>query len=370
MTAGVTTAHAPFVPPFCPNPHCPFHTGSTASWHWVRAGFFRRDAAPHRVQRFQCRHCRRHFSEQTFRTTYWLKRPELLLPLFHRLVGCSGYRQIAREFGASPQTVLLQAARLGRHCLLFHQALRPTGPLLEPAALDSFVSFEWSQYHPTLFHLCAGQHSHYLYGFTESEVRRSGSMRPDQKRLRDRLEAHLGRPDPRSVEREVAALLGIVAAGSQTLTLATDEHQAYPRAFARLAPLEIQHHTVSSRAARNVQNPLFAVNLLDLLLRHSGANHKRETIAFSKRRQSAAERMWVFLAWRNYVKSFSERKRDATPAMRLGVCTHRWSMRQILNVRLFPSRIPLPERWATHYWRLTPTRCLPRARRHMLTYAA
>jgi hypothetical protein len=35
------------------------------------------------------------------------------------------------------------------------------------------------------------------------------------------------------------------------------------------------------------QNPLFPVNLADLLLRHSSANHKRETIAFSKRRQGA-----------------------------------------------------------------------------------
>ena len=72
---------APFAPPWCPNPACAFHTGSTTCWRWVRAGFFRRDAAPHRIQRFQCRHCRRHFSTQTFRGDYWLKLPRLLLPV-------------------------------------------------------------------------------------------------------------------------------------------------------------------------------------------------------------------------------------------------------------------------------------------------
>src|SRR5262249_3324411 len=169
---------------------------------------------------FQCRHCRRHFSRQTFRSTYWLKRPELLAPTFHRLVGCSGYRQIAREFRASPQTVALHTARLARLCQLFHEKLRPQAPLDEPLALDSFLSFEWSQYHPTAFHLLVGRNSHFIHGFTDSELRRSGRMRSAQQRRRAELERKGGRPDPRSVEREVAALLGIVGAGSREIHLA------------------------------------------------------------------------------------------------------------------------------------------------------
>jgi hypothetical protein len=337
----------------------------------VRAGFFTRDAAPHRVQRFQCRHCRRHFSTQTFRGDYWLKQPQLLLPVAHRLVGCSGFRQIAREFDVSPQTVLGLSARIGRQCLLFHEALRPRGELGEPLALDGFRSFERSQYHPTEFHLALGQRSHYIHGFTDSELRRSGAMRPGQRRRRARLEARWGRPDPRSTEREVAALIAIVTRGATALTLHTDEHQDYPRALARQRHLTtIEHHTVSSRAARTPLNPLFAINLFDLLLRHSGANHKRETIAFSKRRQSAALRLWLTLVWRNYVKSFSERRRDATPAMRAGVCEAKWSFARILAERRFPTRAALPERWARYYWGLTPTRGLPRARAHTLRYAA
>jgi hypothetical protein len=288
----------------------------------------------------------------------------------HRLLGCSGFRQIAREFAVSPQTILGISARLGRQCLLFHEELRPKGELHEPQVLDSFQSFERSQYHPTLFHVLAGQESHYTHGFTDSEVRRSGRMREGQRRKRARLEARHGRPDPRSIEREVAKLLEIVTAGATHLVLHSDEHQDYPRALLRLRHLVVTHKTTSSRVARTSRNPLFAINLLDLLIRHSGANHKRETIAFSKRRQSAADRLWLLIAWRNYVKSFSERKRDATPAMRAGVCARRWSVKGMLSERLFPSRIALPQRWARYYWGLTPTRCLPRVRTHDLRYAA
>ncbi len=357
-------------PPFCPNERCAFHCGPTRSWRWVRAGFFRRQAAPHRVQRFQCGHCGRYFSEQTFRTSYWLKRPDLLAPVCHRLVGCSAFRQIAREFAASPQTIALHAARLGRHAQLFHETLRPQGPLPEPLALDGFQSFEWSQYHPTLYHVVLGQHSHFFHGFTDSELRRSGSMRADQKQKRATLERAYGRPDPRSGEREVARLLAIVAPEPQALELHSDEHPAYPRAIRALPHLTVDHRTVSSRAARTPANPLFPVNLLDLLLRHSGANHKRQTIAFSRRRQSAAERLWLFLVWRNYAKWFSERKHDGTPAMRVGVCTHRFSVRRILSQRLFPSRIRLPERWQDYYWRRTPTRCIQNPRTHRRRYTA
>jgi len=360
---------APATPPFCPNECCLFHTAPDASWRWVRAGFFHRQSAPQRVQRFRCDHCGRYFSTQTFSPTYWLKRPALLAPVFLDLVGCSGLRQIARKHDVSPQTVLLHGLRLGRHCQLVHEWLRPHGPVTEPLVLDSFQSFEFSQYHPLLFHVVVGQDSHFFYGFTHSELRRSGGMRPAQKRRRAELERAYGRPDPASVRREVARVLAIVAPQPQALVLHTDEHPDYPRALASLPHLAVEHRTVSSRAARTRRNPLFPINLLDLLIRHSGANHKRETIAFSKRCQSAAARLWAFLVWRNYGKWFSERKRGATPAMRVGVCRGRWTVRRILAERLFPGRIRLPARWQEYYWGRTPTRRIPHARGHQLTYA-
>jgi hypothetical protein len=335
----------------------------------VRDGFFPRHCPPRRVQRYRCGHCRRRFSDQTFRTSYWLKRPQLLAPLFWRLVGCAGYRQIAREFGVSPSTLLTLSARLGRHCWLFHERWRPRGRLAEPLALDSFISFEFSQDHPTAFHLAAGQHSHFLYGFTDSELRRSGRMTPRQRRRRTALEARLGRPAPRAVERDVATLLATVAPEPQALELHTDEHQDYPRALRRLDHLRIDHRTVSSRAARTTRNPLFALNLLDLLIRHSGANHKRETVAFSKRRQSAAERLAVFLVWRNYVKWFSERARDGTAAMRLGLLARPVTVGELLGQRLFPSRIRLPAPWQRYYDRQVATRRIARCAGHQRRYA-
>jgi hypothetical protein len=368
--AGMSTSGSFERPPFCPNEECAFHQAPTASWRWIRAGFFRADHSPRRIQRFRCVHCGRYFSAQTFRLGYWLRRPELLEPTFHDLVQCAGFRQIARQHHASPQTVARHAARLARHCQLFHEGLRPKGELREPQVLDGFQSFEYSPYHPTLYHLMLGKESHFWHGFTDTELRRSGRMSRAQKRRRAELERAFGRPDPRAAERDGATLVRIVAPEAQTIEVHSDEHPDYPRAFRRLPHLVIVHRTISSRAARTSRNPLFAVNLADALLRHCSANHKRETIAFSKRRQSAVGRMWVFLVWRNYHKWFSERHPGETPAMRLGVCTSRWGVTRILARRLFKSRIALPARWEEYYWGRTPTRRIRHPQTHRLKYAA
>ena len=132
----------------------------------------------------------------------------------------------------------------------------------------------------------------------------------------------------------------IVPEGS-TAIIRSDEHQAYPRALRRLKGRRIRHEQTSSRKSRTTRNPLFPVNLADLLLRHSSANHKRETIAFSKRRQGAMYRAAIWVVWRNYVKSRSENKKNSPPAVVLGLIGKRLSIAKILESRLFPSQMEL-----------------------------
>jgi transposase-like protein len=354
-----------FHPPFCPNERCPFHRDSTG-WRFKKAGFHFRLHPPRRIQRFLCLTCRRNFSFQTFQTTYWLKRPDLLVPTFYRTLACSAFRQIAREFGCSHTTVMRLSERLGRHCLLFQHAHRATR-LGEPVVVDGFESFEYSQYYPCHFHVAVGAESHFFYAFTDSELRRKGRMTPAQREKRALLERRHGRPDPRSVDKEVCELLRLLPQ-EREMVVRTDEHRAYPRALRRFGR-PVRHERTSSRKARTVRNRLFAVNLLDLLIRHGGANHKRETIAFSKRRQNGAERLAILQVWRNFVKPFSERRGGGTPAERLGLEERALTVAQVLGRRLFLSRIGLPERLLRYYRRLIRTRCIPRGRTHRLSYA-
>jgi transposase-like protein len=357
-------------PPFCPNPNCAFHCGPTASWRYKRYGTYERRSAPYVVQRYKCVHCAREFSDQTFRPTYYLKRPELLLALFHALVSCTGFRQFGRANDCHHSTAMRQAQRLGRHCLLFHEMKRPKGPLTEPIVFDGLRNFEYSQYHPSEFHIVVGKGSHFVHGFTHSELKRMGKMTAKQKRENARIQRDCGTPPKHSVRDEVANVLAIATAGSESVVLHSDEHYLYPRALKRLKHLKsIEHYTTSAKAVRHPSNPLFPVNLMDLLVRHSMSSQKRETIAFSKTIASAVSVMWVMVAWRNYVKHASEQRQRGSPAMRLKVCAHRYRPARLLKWRLFPSKIELPKAWLAHYYRLLKTRQVPLGRRHELVYA-
>jgi len=359
---------APFTPPFCPNPHCDSRTNPTP-WRFQRKGFYPRCHPPHRVQRYRCSHCRRYFSSQTFSTSYWLKRPTLLEPLFHRLVACSAFRQIAREHRVSHSTIRRLSDRLGRHCLLFQEMLRPKTSPTEPLVLDGFRSFEHSQYWPMDLNLVVGP-SLFVYGFNDVELRRSGTMRPAQRVRRALLEKRFGRPDPEATRKRVEELLRRVVPPGRPVVLRSDEHPAYVRAIRRLRDRRILHERTSSRAERTTSNPLFPANLSDLLIRHSSANHKRETIAFSKRRQSALYRLAVWVVWRNYVKGRSENRRLGPPAEGLGLIERALTVKGILRRRLFPERI-LRDRgwlWACYFGRI-PTRAIERCGVHRARYA-
>ncbi len=349
-------------PPHCPNAGCDFHH-DPSGWRFVRKGFFQRQARPQRIQRYRCTHCGRAFSSQTFSPTYWLRRPELLAPLFHRILACSALRQIATEYGVSHTTIQRQVERLGRHCLLFHERLRPRAAPREPLVLDGFRSFEAGQTWPFEAQLLVGA-SHFVYGFNDAELRRSGTMTRAQRRQRERLEHRHGRPAAQATRAAVAELVARIVPPGAHAELWSDQHRAYPAALGRLRDRTLHHRTVSARQRRTTTNPLFPVNLADLLLRHTGANHKRETIAFSKRRQGAMYRLAIWQVWRNYLKWTSERHRARTPAQALGIVGRRLCVADVLHPRLFPSRVRLTPWLARCYAGRIPTRRLPRIRVH------
>lgn len=264
----------------------------------------------------------------------------------------------------------------------------------EPLVIDGFETFEYSQFFPFHLNLVVGAESWFLHHFTDSPLRRKGAMTPAQKRRREELERRLGRPDPKAVERGIVELLrpflttgrrrrrptpsappaGGFAPDPPAIVVHSDHHPAYRRAFRRLrqepgAP-QIRHRITPSSERRTASNPLFPVNLADLLLRHGQANHRRETIAFSKRRQAAVERLAIFTLWRNAIKWRREKKPGETAAMAAGILSRPWRWTEVFRSRRFPRRRLLPGTWWKYYWRRVKTLALgPGQTTHRLKYA-
>jgi len=277
-------------------------------------------------------------------------------------------RQIARALDCAPSTVTHQISRLGRHCLLFQASELERVARVGEIVIDGFESFEYSQYFPFHHNVAVEVESGYFLFHTDSPLRRKGRMTAHQKRRRVELEAALGRPAPDAVRSGIRELLEPIAAKGVTLAIRSDDHKAYPPAMRQLG-CRITHIVTSSKARRDDRNPLWEVNLVDLMIRHSTAAHKRETIAWAKRRQASAEKLAIFQVWRNYVKRRWENGEAVSSAMLKGLANRLLRVRDVLAGRRFRQQVPLPRTWSRYYDRAVETPALGVNRMHTLTYA-
>ena len=343
-------------PPFCPTSTCPHHredTGSTTRW-WFKNGHYRCTRIGV-VQRYRCKTCGTYFSDASFSIDYYAKRRVDYHSLIDLITNGVGMRATARVLGVSVSAVACRIMRLCRYALSVHADLQRHMVLHEDLVADGFQSFWVSQYHPNNINLLVGAQSQYVYAVTAATLKRNGRMTAFQKRRRDQIEAQ-DPSDPRELRRRFTELLeraGRMWRNTTHRVLRTDKHQAYPCCLRDLSIPGVRHIRISSRKARTVTNPLFAVNYLDREIRKDLAEHRRETACharsavmsiFSLCEKCSMARMWVYVVKHNCMKPYRMSPRHSqthaevagVPSGALMRATRYW-----LKHRVFLSRSPL-----------------------------
>ena len=358
------------MPRFCPRKDCPAHTlGPGEPFLFRYDGHYpRRDGRW--VQRYDCLVGGHGFSKRSFAVTYYLKRPELLEPIFAGLQAGSGHRQLARSLGCAPSTVTRQSARLGRHALLLTaSALAELDGIHERLVIDHFESFVRTQDYPVGVATVVGKDSSFIYGLDPAPHKRTGKRSSFQEAKR---KARTPQPTAggytSSMVRVLDSLLHFFPE-NRSIGLTTDGMRAYADALRQRRFLGRFDHRVypnptrgpkgAPRSAEAVRRDraMCAVDTLHKLIRHSECHHRRETIAFGRRTNAILERLYLAAVWRNFVKKVTERSpRKVTPAMRVGLTTEPWTWKRVLACRLFPGRVLLPKSWIDLYVRawITP----------------
>jgi hypothetical protein len=253
----------------------------------------------------------------------------------------------------------------------------------ERVVYDHFETFEFSQNLPVGIGTPVGHESWFVYDVEPAPHHRTGRMSRAQRRRMERLYKEIGRPPRDAIPRSFRCFLDrILERCPDGLELITDDHPAYARELRRHPERGKVRHRVfpnpkrgpkgSPRSPEAVERDqaMFPVDLLHMILRHSCAHHRRETIAFGRRINALMERSHVVMLWRNCIKGRSERKPDpVTPAMVLGLTSRPLTWQEVLGRRLFPSRIEVPEGWMKVYRREWITRAIGINRPHALVNA-
>ena len=347
-----------FKPPFCPWRECGSH--QRATFRAVRFGTYRRKFDRRTIPRFRCKACGRTFSLQTFACTYYLKKPKLLTQVAAGLVACDAARQTARSLGCSHTTVVHQANRIGRHALLLNAlAMEMLGPISESLVFDHAETFQYCQEMPVGIGTAVGSESLFTYALDPTPHRLGGAMTPGRAKRLKALKKRCGELPAgsyrKSTERVLSRLLAKIRPGDR-LHLITDGKPDYRDAAQPYVASGKLHLTAFPNPRRRLKHEprgeqagvrdraMFPVDLLHKLIRHSSANHKRETIAHGRRVNAIMLRLYGFTVWRNFIKDRSERRpRHRTPAMDVGLTDRFLDWRQVLSRRLFPWRRKLTE---------------------------
>ena len=69
------------------------------------------------------------------------------------------------------------------------------------------------------------------------------------------------------------------------------------------------------------------------MLRDGVSRLVRRTWCHAKLRERLQAHLWIYVAWRNYVRGVSNKRRDVTPAMAIGVDPERWTLKDFLRWR-------------------------------------
>lgn len=328
----------PFVPPSCPRAECAASQPSHP-FRYRRRGTYRRRCDGRSVPRFLCLTCRRSFSVQTFRVDYRWKKPALDALLVKDFVSKVTLRQSARTLGVTRATVERRLDRYGLHARRFHEARMEGKELAGTFQLDEGESFEENRREkPLTLPVLIERSSRFLVHVEVASLPSRPSAGGSKRRGAPSSSSSSRRSGSRAAVKRCFETLARHRSSTTRPFVQTDRKTTYPSILREVFGKDVLHERTISTRKRDVTNPLFAVNHTLAMLRDGLSRLVRRNWAHAKRAVRLERALWVYLLWRNYVRSVTNERRDESPAMAAGVETEPWTTRGIVGFSAeFPS---------------------------------
>lgn len=284
----------------------------------VRYGrYYRRSDARH-IQRYQCKHCQRHFSSATYSDCY-RQHKRRLNPRVKRLLSSAvSLRRIAVLLKVSRTTVarkLIFLANQARqqNSRLLDQVVHSDGPLTR-IQFDDLLSFEHTKCKPLTVTVVVEPMRRLIIDFAIAPITASGPLAAISK-------AKYGkRKDLSRTSRHTLfqRLIGRVSARAE---FSSDEHQHYPVLMRRWFPHAIHHQYKSIRGCVTGQgelkktryDPLFSINHTLAMLRANINRLVRKTWCTTKVTERLADHLAIYQQFHNQVLLVQARTTNPLP---------------------------------------------------------
>jgi hypothetical protein len=334
-----------FVPPFCPHASCAAHAGG-ATLRYYHDGSYPRAVDGRRVQRYRCTHCQRRFSSQSFRLDFRQQKPRINAPILGCFASKVTHRQTARILRVDRKTVQRRLRVFGpalrRWHAVFLARARQRGGLEGSFSFDELETYEHDRrLMPVTVPVLIHRKSRFIVHLETADLPARGGLSAHDLARKQVREVRYGKRlngSARAVEDCLLALKA-VHAPRVPLEIVTDRKQSYPplvrRHFARRSAFVRE----SSSTTRNTLNPLFPINHTLAMLRDQVSRLVRRSWAASKRQAELRHHLWIFTAWRNYLRPMFNHTPRTSSAMALGLADKRYRAAELLRW-MWPDRMP------------------------------
>jgi len=331
-----------FRPPLCPRGGCPSQAAGGPPFRFRSRGRYHRACDGRTVHRFHCYVCLRSFSVQTFRVDYRLQRPQLTGPIFDAFVSKVTQRQTARTLSCTRKTVRQRLLLLARHSREFQNAV------LERAHARKIIHgrFQLDEQHtferdrllqPVTFPVLIHEASRFVLHVEADTLPARGNLRPADLERKRRLEARYGvriSNSRKAVKRCFEALARVRNPDLLTV-MTTDQAPHYPGALAETMSENVVHIRYSGKL-KDITSPLWPINQTLAMFRDGLSRLVRKSWGASKERAWLAEHAWIWIAYRNYIRGFTNKHKHRSSAQIARYVSRRFSKASFFEWRVLP----------------------------------
>jgi hypothetical protein len=261
-------------------------------------------------------------------------RPDLHPKLFALLASGVGLRQCSRLLGLSHRCLELKFRKLARHLRRLHLNLQgqlPPGSILQ---LDEFETFEGLRtLRPLSVPMLIDKRSRYIV-WAEAAPIPARHRRTRHGRERSHGKASRRCDGSRRACRRTLSRGAALTRQLDPLGIETDEKRSYPALIRDVLGRgrRILHGRTKSTRARDVTNPLFAINQTEALARDLLGRLRRQSWLASKQRRYLDLGLALFMSWRNLVRRRFNHDQQS-PAQVAGFVDRRMSEEELCSWR-------------------------------------
>ncbi|MBL8859002.1 MAG: hypothetical protein JNL28_10885, partial [Planctomycetes bacterium] len=272
---------------------------------------------------------------------YRLKRPQLTASVFDAFVSKVTQRQMARCLPCTRATVRRRLLMLSRHAREFQDAVleraRIQGTLYGRFQLDELETFERDRrLRPVTMPVLIHEESRFVLHVETAALPARGRLkkRDLERKLRNEAKEGVRRSGSRAAVKRCFEVLSRSVAAEKPVVVVTDERSIYRTTLIEAMGRPFTHDLHAGGAPKTVSNSLWPINHLFAMLRDGASRLVRRNWGMSKEREWLTRHAWIWIAYRNYIRCFTNKHKKLTSALRAGLVS-----RAIPKTKFFEWRV-------------------------------